>query len=78
MRKEPMQAAVNERLVRDFKKMRDWFMRLAHLPRDNVSPIDESEFQIQFKNFEGMLHSFVGGFFTGTNELDEILRKANQ
>lgn len=78
MRKEPMQPAENERLVKDFKKMRDWFMNRAHLRRSGASPIDESELHTQFGKFEGMLHSFVGSFFTGTKELDEILRKANQ
>ena len=78
MRKEPLQAEVNERLVRDFAKMRGWFMDLTHLRREQTPVIDESELQTQFKKFEGMLHSFVGNFFTGKKELDEILRQANQ
>lgn len=78
MRKEPSQAAVNRRLVRDFAKTRAWFMDLTHLRREEVPAVDESELQTHFRNFEGMLHSFVGSFFTGTKELDEILRKANQ
>ncbi|HUT54434.1 MAG TPA: hypothetical protein VM658_13680 [bacterium] len=78
MRKEPFQAEVNQRLVMDFKRMRDWFMNLTHLRDKKVPQVDESELQTQFKKFEGMLHSFVGNFFTGKKELDEILRQTNR
>lgn len=78
MRKEPLQSAVHQRLVKDFKKMRGWFMDQTHLPREEVRQVAESELQTQFKRFEGMLHSFVGNYFTGVNELDEILRQANE
>lgn len=78
MRKEPLQAEVNQRLVMDFKRMRDWFMGLTHLRDKEIPQIDESELQAHFKKFEGMLHSFVGKFFTAKKELDEILRQANQ
>jgi hypothetical protein len=77
MRHEPNRADVNRRLVSDFKKTREWFMKLTHL-RDKEAPhVDEDEMQLQFRRFETMLHSFVGDFFTGTAEIDEILRQAN-
>jgi hypothetical protein len=53
-------------------------MDLTHLRRERGPVVDESELQTHFKNFEGMLHSFVGKFFTGKKELDEILREANR
>ncbi|MCJ7589121.1 MAG: hypothetical protein MUQ00_14655 [Candidatus Aminicenantes bacterium] len=78
MRKEPSEVEVNQRLVFDFKKVRKWFMRLTHF-RDKITPeVDKTELQTQFSNFEGMLHSFVGDFFTGTRELDDIIQQANQ
>ena len=78
MRNEPTRADVNQRLVSDFQRMRGWFMSLTHL-RDKKAPeLDEDELQTQFGKFEGMLHSFVGDFFTGTADIDEILRQANQ
>ena len=77
MRNEPSRGDVNKRLVSDFRKMRQWFMDLAHLRATGPPKIDEAELQMQFSSFEGMLHSFVGDFFTGTTELDEILRQAN-
>jgi hypothetical protein len=78
MRNEPFQATVNRRLVEQFKGMHRWFMERTHL-RSNCSPqVDEEELQNQFRRFEGMLHSFVGDFFTGTADLDDILRQANQ
>jgi hypothetical protein len=78
MRKEPLQPKVNQRLVGDFKEMRNWFMGLTHVRDKKVPQVDEPKLQAQFKTFEGMLHSFVGNFFTGVNELDEILRQANE
>jgi hypothetical protein len=78
MRKEPLQTEGNQRLVMEFKRTRDWFMRITHLRNKNLPMVDESELQTQFKKFEGMLHSFVGNFFTGKKEIDEILRQANK
>lgn len=78
MRQEPTQAQVNQRVVSDFKRMREWFMGLTHLRDREASKVDENELQTQFSKFEGMLYSFVGDFFTGTAELDEILQQANQ
>lgn len=77
MRNEPTRAEVNQRLVSDFKKMRDWFMGLAHLRKERPD-VNEGELHTQFTKFEGMLHSFVGRFFTGTAELDELLQQANR
>jgi hypothetical protein len=78
MRNEPTRADLNRRLVSDFEKMRKWFMSFAHL-RDSQSPkVDEEELQSQFAKFEGILHSFVGDFFTTIAEIDEILQQANE
>jgi hypothetical protein len=78
MRHEPFKATLNRRLVNDFKKMRQWFMALTHLRAGGVPQVDEDDLQQQFYRFEAMLHSFVGDFFTGSSELDDILRQANQ
>jgi hypothetical protein len=78
MRKEPTHAEVNLRLVSDFKKIYKWFMSRAHFRHQSAPDIDEDELQAQFGRFEGMLHSFAGEFFTGTAEIDEVLRQANQ
>ena len=78
MRNEPTRADLNQRLVADFKRIRSWFMSWAHF-RDTSAPgVVEDELQAQFGKFEGMSHSFVGDFFTGTSELDEILQQANE
>ena len=78
MQNEPAHAEANQRLAADFKAMRDWFMGFAHLRSDGPPVVAEDELQRQFNKFETMLHSFVGDFFTGTAELDEILQQANQ
>lgn len=78
MRNESSHANLSDRLVKDFKTTRDWFMHYAHFRAKSVSPVDEIELQTQFARFEGMLHSFVGSFFTGKNQLDDLLRQANQ
>ena len=78
MRNEPSHLRLNERLVADFKKTRDWFMGLTHVRSEEPPQVDEGELRLQFTRFEGMLHSFVGHFFTGTRQLDDILQDANE
>lgn len=78
MRNEPYKARVNRRLVDEFKGMREWFMAFTHLRRDGAPQVDERDLQLHFYRFERMLHSFVGDFFTGSTELDDILQQANQ
>jgi hypothetical protein len=78
MRNEPSRGQVNQRLVSEFKKIRDWFMELTHFRDEKAPEVNEDELQAQFFSFEAMLHSFVGDFFTGAAELDEILRQANK
>ena len=78
MRKEPTQGQVNARVVKDFRSVRDWFMAWTHVRAENLTQVDEAELQNRFAAFERTLHSFVGGFFTTTKELDEILQQANQ
>lgn len=77
-KQDPSQATVSPRIVNTFKKTRAWFMRRTHVPAKPPRPYDEKELHRQFESFESTLHSFVGSFFTGTEELDEILRQANQ
>jgi hypothetical protein len=78
MKYEPFKADVNRRLVLEFKNMREWFMKHTHLPAIELPEPEESELETQFHRFEGILHSFVGNFFTGKKELDEILQQANK
>jgi hypothetical protein len=78
MRNEPSWAEVNQRLVAEFSKIRRWFMELTHVRQKKAPEVEEDELQAQFGKFERMLHSFVGSFFTGTAEIDEILRQANE
>jgi len=77
MRQEPSAGALNRRVAEDFKGIREYFMRWTHLRQEMHEP-DESELKGKFSSFEAMLHSFVGGFFTGTVELDAILQQANE
>ncbi|MCH8204231.1 MAG: hypothetical protein IID09_03660, partial [Candidatus Hydrogenedentes bacterium] len=77
MRNEPNRVQLNIRLVSGFEETCHWFMKLAHLRNKVPALIEEDKLQTQFAKFEGMLHSFVGDFFTGTETLDEILHEAN-
>ena len=77
MRRTRTQSDANQRLVRDFKKNREWFMKLTHLRVGAEPTVDEAELQSRFAAFERMLHGFVGNFFTGIKELDDILQQAN-
>jgi hypothetical protein len=74
---EPSGFYVIKRLAQDFREVRQWFMDRTHLRAGAPPCVAESELQSKFGAFEGMLHSFVGDFFTGTRDLDEILRQAN-
>jgi hypothetical protein len=67
----------DERVVQAVKEMHRWFQARAHLRREPCV-IDEVELQRQFGSFENLLHSFVGDFFTGVRDLDEILQQANR
>jgi hypothetical protein len=78
MENEPARADINRRLVSDFEKTRRWFMELAHFRECESPRVDELVLQSQFAKFEGILHSFVGDFFTTIEELDEILQQANR
>jgi hypothetical protein len=78
MRKEPSQAAVSQLLLSEFEDVRQWFMAFAHLPATKPREVSHEELCSQFTKLEGMLHSFVGDFFTGTAPIDEILRQANE
>jgi hypothetical protein len=51
VRHEPNQGEVNQRLVFDFKKTRDWFMAFTHLRKDAAPQVNETELQTQFSNF---------------------------
>lgn len=76
MRNDPSGGDVNRRLVADLRDTQAWFMRHTHL---RVNPIECSEEDLKtwFRSFELMLHSFVGEFYTATEELDSVLDKAN-
>ncbi len=77
MHNEPLHGEINQRLVSDFKKTRQWFMGNTHLRKEPLI-VTETELQIQFNKFEGMMHSFVGNFFTVIKEIDEILQQTNK
>jgi len=77
-RQDPGRSMEHKRIAIEFKKMRNWFMGLAHLRTSATPTVSENELQLQFEKFENMLHSFVGNFFTGKNKIDAILHQANQ
>ena len=78
MRNEVHHAALNQRLVDDFKRVRQSFMAVTHLRTDAAPHLKEEELQQNFNRFETILHSFVGDFFTGQKALDDILQRANE
>ncbi len=78
MRANAAPAIVSRRLAEDFEAIRKWFMRYAHARADDLPSLSDGDFADYFERFERTLHSFVGHFFTGTKELDDILAKANR
>lgn len=71
-------AQVNLRLAEEIKEIHKWFVKRTHLRRDTTAKVDEKDLQAKFEYFEGIIHNFVGSFFTGTTDLDAILQDANQ
>jgi hypothetical protein len=77
VRSYPGRTEANKRAVTAFKTIFTWFMDRAHLPASPTTPVSEDELQTHFQHFEAILHSFVGSFFTGTAELDDVIQQAN-
>jgi hypothetical protein len=69
---------ISERLVKRLDYERKWFTNRAHLASSSVKLDDEAGLTDHFERFERTLFSFVSHFFSGTHELDEILREANK
>ena len=79
LRAEPQDLNRTKRVAMGFRSVRQWFMRFTHLRSDGIPvKVSESELIENFERFEAMLHSVVGSFFTGTSDLDAILRQANR
>jgi hypothetical protein len=70
--------AVRRRTIDELGEIFDWFVGHAHFRSEISSEVSEDVLQLNFSKFEKILHSFVGKFFTGVAEIDEILRKANR
>ncbi len=65
------------RLIEGFDTARKWFVSRAHLVHTiEKLPADDGLLE-QFEAFEKTLFSFVGQYFSGTRELDDILQQAN-
>lgn len=67
-----------DRLVETFRAQFDWFTARAHLVRDFADLKCDAELSAQFLAFERTLSSLVCGYFTGKEELDAILDRANR
>jgi hypothetical protein len=78
MRNHPLPGVLNRRLVDAFERERKWFMERTHLRKGVPKEVPEAELQYHFRQFERMLHSFVGDFFTTIGDLDDILQEANR
>ncbi len=65
------------RLAATFEEERRWFTDRAHLVLERAKVPAEEGLLDHFASFEGALHSLVGEYFTGKEELDAILAQAN-
>ncbi len=70
-------AEMVKRVVSAFKQTHAYFKAHAHLTTE-LRTHNEVDLQKEFEAFEKALHSFVGGFFTGTREIDAIIEQANR
>lgn len=65
---------VNQRTVDRLRNLKKEFVSDAHFSHKMVS-YDEETLQKKFREFEEILHSFAGNFFTNIPTIDTILRK---
>ncbi|MCH8969370.1 MAG: hypothetical protein IIA66_09670 [Planctomycetes bacterium] len=66
------------RLVKQFKRERNWFMERAHLPNEEEKRHGDEGLEEHFASFEGALYSLVGSCFQGQKEIDDFLARANR
>jgi hypothetical protein len=66
------------RAIQKFEDMEEWFRSWAHFREKLTLPPREAELGRWFEIFETFMVSFVGNFFTITEELDAILEQANR
>ena len=66
------------RLIEEFNNTRRWFVSRAHLVTTMEKLPAEDSLIEQFETFEKTLFSFVGQYFSGTRELDDILQQTNE
>jgi hypothetical protein len=78
VKKSPSPPDSIDRLVRGFRKTVKWFVAHAHFTAETPAPVEERDLQGKFLAFELAIFGMVGTYFTGTDELDEILQRANQ
>ena len=76
-RSENSGISLSPNLVDSFQKSRQWFVKRAHLDFEILELPPDEELKRQVESLEGALHSFVGQYFSGTADLDEILRSTN-
>ena len=64
-------------VIESFDSEYDFFIKRTHLARSiDAVPTDEGLIE-HFESFERALHSLVGSYFSGKEELDEILQDTN-
>jgi hypothetical protein len=76
-RSENSGISLSPNLVDSFQKSRKWFVKRAHLNSEPSELPPDDELRRQVESLEAALHSFVGQYFSGTADLDEILRSTN-
>lgn len=72
------EVAIPRRIIATFDSERKWFTKRAHLVA-TASKIPSDDGLVQhFEAFEAAFFSFVGHYFSGTRELDDILLETNR
>lgn len=64
-------------IIDEFNAEYDFFVKRAHLVRNLKKVPDDNGLVGNFEKFERAFHSLVGPYFTGKEELDDILQDTN-
>jgi hypothetical protein len=74
---KPPEEFISPWLIRSFDREYDFFVARAHLAKSMNKAVSDKGLAEHFKAFERAFHSMVGSYFTGQDELDEILQDTN-
>jgi len=67
--------ALTQQLIDTFDEERKWFVNLAHFAVNARTEVSKKELNEHFENFCRAIHSIIGSYYIGIDELDAIIAR---